>query len=90
MRPSKLLTRTCHYTRRSAALLSCVVFIGIGACGEPPCVELEQKVCVDLEDKRMCELMQQPERREHLSDAACESIAESLRKRFGRRGKRKQ
>ncbi|MGM0576356.1 MAG: hypothetical protein ACQEXJ_11555 [Myxococcota bacterium] len=49
-------------------------------CGKP-CAKLEEKVCEEMDDERRCELMRDPDRREHLSREACERILKSLERR---------
>jgi hypothetical protein len=45
------------------------------ACANP-CAELEDRVCEAREQRKRCELMQDPERRALLSSEACEGILE--------------
>ena len=53
-------------------------------CGDP-CEDLQKKVCDDpayvKQNKRHCELLQEPARREALPPEFCDSILESLKQR---------
>jgi hypothetical protein len=50
------------------------LMLGVGAGCADPCAELERRVCERQEDRSRCEWMQDSDRRERLSNAACESI----------------
>lgn len=46
-----------------------------------PCDTLEQRVCEDDIDKKRCELIQEPERRQLLTRETCSGILETLDER---------
>ena len=58
------------------ALLAWLLVTGVGC--EEPCAELEQRVCDRHEDRKRCEIMQDPERRALLSNEACESMLRAV------------
>lgn len=70
-----------HTSARSLAVaLALLASIGTAACARP-CDELASQVC-DLEPHdRHCALMQDPGRRDLLSDDACAHILEIIRVR---------
>lgn len=79
--------RACENTRRIPGLgrtLALALLVAAAAplagCDEP-CAELEHKVCNTLKDRRRCEMIQDVDRREVLSDDACASILESIDRR---------
>jgi hypothetical protein len=61
--------------RRSARLLAVLAMgsLATWACADP-CALLEERVCESREQRKRCELMQDPERRSLLSGEACEGI----------------
>jgi hypothetical protein len=76
--------RKTRWTRglgRALALAPLLVAPALLVGCDEPCVELEHKVCNTLKDQRRCEMIQDVERREVLSDGACASILESIDRR---------
>ncbi len=53
----------------------------LAGCGPSPCERLHQKVCEELKDKRRCKIMEDEDRRAHLSDEACERMLKQIRRR---------
>jgi len=71
---------TLRLTRPLCAAVLLTFATSLGGCDEDPCVKLERRVCKEVKDKRRCELIQQPQRREHLSSDACESMLKALKR----------
>lgn len=61
------------------------IYVVVGTACSDPCKKLEAKVCDDPKyvraNKRHCELIRDPERRENLTKDACSGILDFLAKR---------
>ena len=66
--------------RRSLFAILVYLNLTIQACVHP-CDTLEQRVCEDDIDKKRCELIQEPERRQLLTRETCSGILETLDER---------
>lgn len=67
------------FLRSLFATLVCLS-LTLQACMHP-CDTLEQRVCEDDIDKKRCELIQEPERRQLLTRDTCSGILETLDER---------
>jgi len=70
---------------RPSHALFAVAFMSLHIACSDPCKQLEQKVCDDPKylkaNKKHCELMSDPDRRESLTKDVCKGILDFLSKR---------
>lgn len=71
--------------RKTLAVLALVASAtapaALAGCGPDPCEQLRHKVCEELKDKRRCKIMEDEDRRAHLSTEACERMLKQIRRR---------
>ncbi len=79
------MVTTLRSARKTLAALALVAATGgplaLAACGPGPCDRLQHKVCEELKDKRRCKIMEDEERRAHLSAEACDRMLKQIRRR---------
>lgn len=75
-----LLARRTTFRRLLRVMSVAFVLTFAVGCGVDPCVKLEERVCKTKKEKARCAIMQDAQRREHLSGEVCDSMLKALKR----------